>query len=237
MKKNTDRTGLLFCGYRCVGKRSGSQGIPRATCGEEARGIIHKSRQAKIAAAPVVVLLLIWIIIFTGCGPHPLVYATLTEAVEHGDVADARRHLQRGADVDEAGEEGWSALMVAAYTGDMKLIRLLMRYGADINARNEAGATPLMVAVYSGHSRAVCCLLNKGADVNARTLSGQTSLMLAVRKGDPRVVQYLLEKGADANAEDRNGITVLMEVTRLEKRTGFRRSDITACLEQHGAME
>ncbi len=211
--------------------------MPRATRGEGTGGSISEKRQAKIAAAPIVMLLLVWMTISTGCGSNPLVHATLMEAVEHGDIADAKRHLHLGADVDEAGEKGWTALMVAAYMGDMGLIQLLVHNGADINASNDAGATPVMIAVYSGHLRAVCCLLDNGADANARTLGGKTPLMVAARKGDPRVVQYLLGKGADANAEDRNGITVLMEVAWLEKRTGFKRSDLKMCLKQHGAME
>jgi predicted LPLAT superfamily acyltransferase len=172
-----------------------------------------------------------------GCKPRLPTTSTLIEAVEQGDMSDIRCHLKRGADVNRAGEKGWNPLLMAAYLGDVRQVRLLIDQGATIHATNTAGATPLMVALYNGHVKVVRYLLEQRSDVNARTQAGRTPLMIAVRRGDIRLVKCLLEHGADVKARARNGATVMEEVARLEKRTGYQRSDLTDCLVRFGAVD
>jgi uncharacterized protein len=58
--------------------------------------------------------------------------------------------LAGGAPVDEADEEGSTALHYAAMGFDAALVRLLVEAGANLETRNADGLTPLMVAVTRG---------------------------------------------------------------------------------------
>jgi uncharacterized protein len=166
-----------------------------------------------------------------GSPRHESLYA----AVESGDRADVRRHLQAGGDVNAVADQGWTALMMAAYRGDLRMVELLVSRGAQLDAQNDGGATALMVAIHAGEWKTVNELLSRGADVHTRTLKGRTPLMLAVRKGDLRMVESLLARGADARTCDGRGQTAWLEVARLEGRTGFQRPDIRECLARYGA--
>ena len=165
-----------------------------------------------------------------GCRLRASPNSTLCEAAEQGDLPGVRWHLKNGAPVDETSQDGWTPLMLSAYQGNVRLIRLLVNSGADVNARNAAGANPLMIAIHSGQWEAVRFLLDNGSDANARTTTGRTPLMIAVRRGDPRMVEALLRKGADTNAVDNHGATAFLEVARLERQTGFKQTEIAACL-------
>ena len=179
--------------------------------------------------------LLVWVMVSgSGCQPPEPQRATLIEAVECGDLADARRHIKGAADVNESGEEGWTAMMVAAYQGDLSMVKMLWKSGANLHATNSAGVTPLMVATYNGHADVARYLLNHGADVNDRTPEGRTPLMIAARSGNFRLIQVLVEKGADIRIQDDQGRTVFSELDHNELISGVNRKDIQEYLDDHG---
>jgi len=172
-----------------------------------------------------------------GCGPHSLSQLSLYESAQQGDIAGVKRHLKMGADVDERGQEGWTALMVAVYRGDVAMARLLLKRAADVNARNIHGVTVLMVAIHRGQREMERLLVEHGADVNAQTPAGRSSLMFAVRKGDIRIVDDLLTRGADVTVVDQAGGSIWTELSRLQRRTGYARPDIVEKLEDYGAIQ
>jgi ankyrin repeat protein len=54
--------------------------------------------------------------------------------------------VERGADVNAAGEFGWTALHAAAYQGLNDVIEFLAGHGANLDAKDRFGQTPLSVA-------------------------------------------------------------------------------------------
>ncbi|HEY6036142.1 MAG TPA: ankyrin repeat domain-containing protein, partial [Kofleriaceae bacterium] len=129
----------------------------------------------------------------TGCGHM----SDLVVAIDHGDVANARTLIDRGADPDAEDGDGNSALMLAVLHGDADLVGRMLANHADPNHANDAGATALHWAIDDAAKTRL--LLAAGARPNAEDRAGTTPLELAVgRDGDDAVVSLLVEHGADA---------------------------------------
>ncbi|HEX6993919.1 MAG TPA: ankyrin repeat domain-containing protein [Gammaproteobacteria bacterium] len=137
--------------------------------------------------------------------------SSLLTAVEAGDRQAALELLAAGADPNERGPDGSTALMWAAYYGDAELVRRLIEAGADVEARNTFGAFALSEAAIIGSAPVIQALLEAGADPNATNPEGETPLMEAARSGHVEAARLLLEAGADVNAkEEWGGQTALM---------------------------
>ncbi len=154
-------------------------------------------------------------------------FTPLLFAARHGDVASARHLLNAGADVDETGADGNSALVLAAMSGHPRLAEFLLARGANPNA-NGAGYTALHAAILRPDSSLVRMLLARGADPNARltrstpvprwtyefvfTLreKGATPFLLATKYLEPELARILGAAGADPLARTDDGTTALM---------------------------
>jgi len=126
------------------------------------------------------------------------------------------------------GDNGRTALMVAALYGHTEMVRYLYEQGAkrqpplDINEKDNIGQTTLMLAALYGHTKTVRYLCEQGAkrqpplDINEKDNVGRTALMWAAVSGQTETVQYLYEQSAkrqpplDINAKDNIGKTALM---------------------------
>jgi ankyrin repeat protein len=162
-------------------------------------------------------------------GSTPLMWAAF-----EGDVAEARRLLEEGADVKATNNYGANAMQLAADTGNTELIRLLLKAGADPESPNADGETALHLVARSGNVEAAKLLLKAGAKVDAvEQFGGQTPLMWAAARRHPEMVEFLLSRGANVNARsavrdykrvataesraaprDRGGLTPLMYAAR-----------------------
>lgn len=158
----------------------------------------------------------------------------LMQAAFEGDVAEARRLIEEGADVSASNVYGVNAMQLAADIGNTELIRLLLKAGADPESPNADGETALHLVARSGNVEAAKLLLKAGAQVDpVEQFGGQTPLMWAVARRHPEMVEFLLSKGADVNARsivrdyrrvataesraaprDRGGLTPLMYAAR-----------------------
>ena len=115
----------------------------------------------------------------------------------NGQLDVIRVLLEAGADVNQSGENGWTALMRASYRGHIEVMQFLIDNGADVNAGGHVYA--LSWAAENGWLEAVDLLLESGADVNAVT-AGQphhTALSKAVQRRHLAIVHRLLEARAD----------------------------------------
>jgi ankyrin repeat protein len=145
---------------------------------------------------------------------HPLLVA-----IDEGDIDRVKTLLRLGANANERGMRGETALMMAATRGCVDVARALLKNGADVEATCSAGVTALMSAASARQGKMVKLLLDKGALPNRKGPLDHTPLLLAVmgRPGQFRgndmdlvlVVTALVKKGADVNARDQRGFAVL----------------------------
>jgi ankyrin repeat protein len=119
--------------------------------------------------------------------------------------------LNYGANIDDRGRYGLTALHYAARGGKLPLIKLLLERGAEADALDTSGLTPL-AHLLKTRSKAdpipvMELLAARGADVNARDENGGTLLMHFARQGKAEAVEWLLAHGADRNARNKSGRT------------------------------
>jgi ankyrin repeat protein len=71
--------------------------------------------------------------------------------------------IEKGADVNAASKDEWTALLLAASGGHVDVVKMLLAHQADLKARNRLGETALEVAELRGH-REVARLLREEAE-------------------------------------------------------------------------
>jgi len=122
-------------------------------------------------------------------------------AVFNGDVAEAKRLLRAGADVNRSNYYGASPMTLAAEVGNAEMLKVLLEAGADVDSPNPEGQTALMAVARTGNVEAARLLLDHGAKVDAKERwGGQTALMWASARRHPKMMELLIERGADVNA-------------------------------------
>lgn len=113
-------------------------------------------------------------------GETPLMMAALK-----GHLAQARRLIERGAQVNKP---GWTPLHYAA-TGDtpssLEMVRLMLTHHAYIDAESPNRSTPLMMAARYGSPAVVKLLLEEGADALVKNEQGLSALDFAQQAGRP----------------------------------------------------
>ncbi|WP_207462902.1 ankyrin repeat domain-containing protein [Azospirillum sp. SYSU D00513] len=143
-------------------------------------------------------------------------------AVSEGDVAETRRLIDAGEDVNArvpmvgSFDDNYTPLAVAARDGHVEIIRLLLEAGA--NPRGSVGlysGTALHEACYFGHSAAieVMCQGHEQADKRSDeldvqgALNGFTPLHDAVWHGHIDAVAALVDAGARLDIRNHAGLT------------------------------
>jgi ankyrin repeat protein/truncated hemoglobin YjbI len=119
--------------------------------------------------------------------------------------------LDYGANLDDRGRFGLTALHYAVRSGKLPLINLLLKRGARIDALDEEGLTPLLHLAKT-RSKAdpipvMELLLASGANIDAGDETGNTLLMYFAKLGNAAAVKCLLAHGADRNARNKSGKT------------------------------
>lgn len=135
---------------------------------------------------------------------------SLAECAESGALIRLNRRLQWGAEPDERGREGRTALALAAYYGHADCVKALLEAGADTGARDNDGRTPLMLAAEAGRVRCVKALLQGGAAAHLQQKDGTTALMLAAGCNFPDCLSALLRGNAPMEQRAANDWTALM---------------------------
>ena len=131
------------------------------------------------------------------------------EAAIVGDTVVVKRKLDSGFELDDASDDGYTALHLAAYFGRLEVARLLLERGADPNAvaQNDSRVTPLHSAVSARHRDLAGLLLALGASANVVQKGGYTPLHSAAHNGDEAIVDLLLLRGADPTRPADDGRT------------------------------
>jgi ankyrin repeat protein len=135
----------------------------------------------------------------------------LVDAAKAGDLTAARSLIAQHADVNSAGQDGFTPLHWAAQRSNAELADMLLAAGADARATTRYNITPLYLAALNGNARIAERLLGSGADANGTSHEGQPLIMTAALGGNPAVIRALISHGATANVvEPRSRQTPLM---------------------------
>jgi len=147
-------------------------------------------------------------VVLIGCGAFP--EKPLNKAAAADDVAEIRRLVASGENVNEPAGHGITPLVSAARAGAVNAIPVLISLGADPNLRCGVNEwTPLMHAIHKHQLAAGRALLEGGADVNGRGDGGENALMMAAGYGYTDFVNLLLDHNADARARTPKGMNAL----------------------------
>ncbi|SEN44744.1 ankyrin repeat domain-containing protein [Nitrosomonas marina] len=132
--------------------------------------------------------------------------------IQKGSKPIVQRLIERGADIEYRGDNGYTALIQAARDGRNHLVELLLPLGAAVNATaTDTGETALILAAKRDRREVMQQLLAANADLNVqRDSDGMTALMLAARGGHQQATHMLLEAGANVDFQLENGATALM---------------------------
>lgn len=158
----------------------------------------------------------------------------LCAAILEGNVKEAKRLVQAGADVNFKSILGETPLIASIISGNIELVKLLLKQtDIDIEGADSRGWTALIHAVdqcgCNPKQEDLCLpiiqlLLENGANVNAQdTTSGQTVLMFAFKGDHPeKTVALLLNTQSKINLElkDNSGNTALIHALPIEGSLG-----------------
>jgi ankyrin repeat protein len=164
-----------------------------------------------------------------------------------GNLDAVRALLDAGANVDEAGPDGVTAVMLALTKRHEEIALYLLDQGADPHSA-ETGYSALHLASATGHFAVAEALLARGSDPNLRverphrlttafeigvfqspgsgrlTQIGSTPFIVAAKSADARIMRLLAASGADPLLTTNDGTTALMMAAGLGKRAS---TDIT----------
>jgi hypothetical protein len=128
---------------------------------------------------------------------------TLVRAIGLEHIPRVHELIERGAPVNEEGQDGMTPLGLACRHDNTIIAKWLLDKGARPNlalgggAGEDAGLTPLALALSRGNLELIKMLLDRGADPNPRLRDGRTALEKL--QGDPQkaaVVEVLKKAGA-----------------------------------------
>lgn len=87
--------------------------------------------------------------------------------------------MDRGAKLEAADREGFTALHYAVWKGNKASCTVLLQRGANVNAQTKDRSTPLMFAAGMGHAEVVKLLLEWRADTRITDRCGKTAIYYA----------------------------------------------------------
>jgi len=106
--------------------------------------------------------------------------------------------------LNEANNEGYTPLMLAAYYGHEEMADYLVKNGANLDGLSKFG-TPVMAASVKKNIEIVSLLLENGANPDIQDSYGKTALLHAAIFGYDTISEMLLKAGANANLKDNTG--------------------------------
>jgi quinoprotein dehydrogenase-associated probable ABC transporter substrate-binding protein len=149
--------------------------------------------------------------------PTPLVAAVMRDHVPTIKVL-----LEKGADIEAPGQQGFKPLPLAIAEDKYESAKVLLEAGADVNSvSGDDALTPLMIAAgqtspaegamfLPGSTRPTDIargLIDRGADVNAQSKAGVTPLMIAATHNNAPMIGMLIDAGADVSLKNKLGQT------------------------------
>ena len=167
----------------------------------------------------------------------------LFRAVQDRDLANLKKSISCGANIEGKNESGMTPLLLAASNGTEDIVRELLNQGADVRSRDKHQRTALHLAILaadlailkSGHSDLVRLLLEHNPtktitfDVNASDYEGKTPLHFCVVRNMSEAAEMLLDYGACPESRD------LAKLTPFYYAIKHRKYEVTKLLVARGA--
>lgn len=139
----------------------------------------------------------------------------LVKASKTGDIAEMKRLLDAGVDVDCVASDDFTPLHRASASGQAAAVKLLLEYGASVRGARSPGAdyTPLSLAKTVEVAQ---LLKDAGADVNATFGDGEPIVTYPARWASTDVVRWFLDNGVDAKTAHHDEPSLLFSAGRPE---------------------
>ena len=92
-------------------------------------------------------------------------HSALHDATRHGDIAEVRRLIEEGADVNSRDFRGQTPLLLAVGYRHLEIARLLLENGANVHAKDHEGTSALQLGIGNSgaNSEMVALLQSFGA--------------------------------------------------------------------------
>lgn len=123
---------------------------------------------------------------------------TLLSAAMEGEVDKLTALLKEGAAVNEADEDGRTALHFACGYGELPCAKVLLEHKASVNSVDNNKNTPLHYAAGYGEKACVQLLLDSGASLTDKNDDGKTPLEVAQLNDQSEIAKLLQAQETDA---------------------------------------
>ncbi len=133
----------------------------------------------------------------------------LFEAARQGFVSIVLTLIGAGAEIDAAGDSGWTPLMAAVDGEQDELAAILLRQGADPFIESPDGVTAYSLAVARDQGT-LLALIGEAPEPERREPPSPDLLIGAAEAGDQEAVAAQIDAGVDVDAADGDGWTALM---------------------------
>jgi ankyrin repeat protein len=121
----------------------------------------------------------------------------LLAAARAGQDTRVREAIERGADLDRIGQDGFTPLGAAAWAGHRSTVRLLLRAGADPLHWGATGQGPLHLASLAGQLDVIEELLRAKVDIETLNRLRESALDVAASASQQDAMGRLIDAGAD----------------------------------------
>lgn len=124
------------------------------------------------------------------------------EAARQGSTDRLAIFIDAHYDLNTRDDNGYTALILAAYHGQQAAVEQLLQAGADPCSQDKRGNTALMGAIFKGEVTIAHRLIHADCAVDESNHSGQTAAMYAALFQRKDILSALTAKGADLDAHD-----------------------------------
>lgn len=130
------------------------------------------------------------------------------QAAKAGDVKALKNFIKEDKElINIQNDQGYTALIYAAYYGQEAAVNFLLKSGADSCMKDKRGNTASMGAIFKGNFKIAKTLLSAKCGVNEVNIQGQTGLMYAALFGRADIAKKLLVAGENPDQEDYAGFS------------------------------